>query len=177
MATVPVEMTAVAGAVLTAAQWNSNVRDAINFLIGVPVFEGRQTVAQSIANATEVAVLFDVEDVDNDNGHSVSTNTSRYTAQTAGRWQLSGAMSYVANATGFRNCDWLVNGGQITSLNYNNLTAGSSCRIAGRTMTKFLNVGDYVEMGTFQTSGAALNTAVTANLEQATFSMRWVGTT
>lgn len=176
MATVPVEMTAVAGAVLTAAQWNSNVRDAVNFLISVPIFEGRQTVAQSIPNVgTGASILMDTEDVDNDGGHSTITNTSRYTAQTAGRWQASGSVSYASNATGTRESNLLVNGTLTYSSKYNAVN-GDTSRFPTRTVTHFLNAGDFMEVAGWQNTGGALNTAVTL-YEQATFSMRWVGTT
>jgi hypothetical protein len=179
VATVPVEMTAVAGAVLTAAQWNSNVRDAVNFLLSPPTCELRQTVAQSIANGgSGTAVNLDTEDIDNDGMHSTVTNTSRVTAQTAGRYQFGGGVVYAANATNRRICWWALNGTAVTgseATTAGSAVAGGSTGPAARTKSVFLNVGDYVELVAFQDSGGVLNTAV-ATFEMPSVFARWIGT-
>jgi hypothetical protein len=174
----PTYRTWTAGEVVTAAYMNSNVRDAGNFFLSVPVFEGRQTIVQSINNSTSTPITFDAEDVDNDNGHSTSTNTSRYTPQTAGRFQLSGAISWASNATGLRNAEWWKNGSAVNGAGTSFTTInGSTTRYPARMITELANGStDYFELTGFQTSGAALNTAVGLAVEQPTFSVRWVGT-
>jgi len=164
VATVPVEMTAVAGAVLTAAQWNSNVRDAINFIIAPPLALLRQTVSQSIANGAWVPVNLDTEDLDRDNAHSTVTNTSRYTAQTAGYYSYQGCAHHGINTTGIRSAVWRPNGGAATT--YKNKLqvpaspAGTTTAVLTHA-TFFQNVGDYVELMCFQNSGGALSLYVT----------------
>lgn len=164
---------------MTAAELNSNIRDAGNFFLSVPLFEGRQTVAQSVANSAVAGITLDVEDVDTDNGHSTSSNTSRYTAQTTGRYQVGGAVGFVSGtAAGIRQCLLDVNG---------TITGGSASIVQGtianaivvplRTRTVFLNSGtDYVELLGFQSSGGALNTDVSGD-HQSGMLVRWVGTT
>lgn len=168
MGTVPAPYTPTAGDDATQARvltW----ADAANYLLGNATSGGskrplcvmRQTVAQAVANGTNVAVTLDVEDVDYDNGHSTVTNTSRYTAGTAGWYFLAGVVAYVANATGDRECRFRLNG--TTFLNASD-AAGAADPTAGQptiihaTTYVFLNAGDYVELIAFQQSGGALNT-------------------
>lgn len=177
MATVPTFRTWVTGEIVTAAELNSNIRDAGNFFLSWPVFEGRQTVSQSIPNTTSTPVAIDVEDVDTDGGHSISTNTSRYTPATAGRFQLSGGISYAANATGARIAELWKNGAPIngSSAIYTWL-AGITTRCPTRTMTAYANgASDYFELYAYQSSGGALSTSIIPS-EQSTFSVRMVGT-
>lgn len=178
MATLPSFRTWVAGEIVTAAYMNSNVRDAGNFFLSWPVFEGRQTVAQSIGNGTPTALSLDTEDIDTDNGHSTVTNTSRYTPATAGRFQLSGGVGWASNATGYRTGElWkngsVLNGGGTVLPAVN----GAQSRFPTRTLTTTANGStDYFELWVNQNSGGALLTAV-GGIDQSTLSVRMVGTT
>lgn len=177
MATVPVFRTWVAGEVVTAAYFNSNVRDAGNFFLSTPVAELRQTVAQSMTNNSTLPVVFDTEDIDTDNGHSTVTNTSRYTVQTAGRFQFSGGCSFAANATGVRTVVWEVNGSIVSGTTHQQAaTATTAQRLPAPTYTAPLSVGSFGELAYFQTSGGALNTDASGG-GQPRMSVRWVGTT
>lgn len=177
MATVPAEITFTAGSILTAAQLNTNLRDAINFLINAPVCQCRQTVGQSIANTTAQSITFDTEDVDNDGMHSTVTNTDRLTAVTAGRYTLGGGVSYPANGTGSREADWFVNATVVNGGGASiPATAAAVQYVATRAISVFLNVGDFITLGAFQSSGGALTTPVT-NVQQSIVCARWVGTT
>lgn len=177
MATVPSEITWVTGQVVTAAQLNTNLRDAVNFLINKPTCQCRQTVGQSIPNSTAQAVTFDTEDIDNDNMHSTVTNTERLTAVTAGRYELGGGVSYPANGTGTRESDWFVNS---TVVNGGGASipgsAAAALYVASRSISVFLNVGDFVTLGAFQNSGGALTTPTT-NVQQSIVFCWWIGTT
>lgn len=138
-----------AGHVITADEYN-------------PVIcELRQTAAQSIPNSsTTTPVTFDTEDIDTDSGHSTSSNTSRYTAQRAARFQISGKVNFATNATGQRSAWWSINGTQLAASQVDvpgNASVGP-CLVLP-TMTVLLAVGDYVEMIAFQNSGGSLNTA------------------
>lgn len=176
MATVPSEVTAVAGSVLTAAMWNSNVRDGLNFILSPPFAVLRQTVAQSLATSGSwTSILLDTEDIDRDNGHSTSSNTSRYTSQTAGWYDCDGYAATAANSTNARGTRLAVNGnasrGRAT---FGPATAsdiwGGPC-----VGSVYLNVGDYVEVQAFQNTGGALNTAVPGDVTSA-LTVRWCST-
>jgi len=162
MATVPVEMTFSAGSVLTAAQLNTNVRDAVNFVIAPPLAVLRQTVAQIFTTGIGAAFLFDTEDLDRDGGHSTTTNTSRYVSQTAGWYQMQGTAMFAVSNTST---------GLITGFSLN----GASSRFGGNFQvgnagfvgvlpsgaTVYLSVGNYVELIGYQSSGGNLNSQVT----------------
>lgn len=176
MATIPVFRTWTAGEVVTAAYMNSNVRDAGNFFLSWPVFEGLQTVAQSLANATPTGLLIDTNIIDTDGGHSTVTNPSRYTGKTAGRFQLFGGCSFAANGTGIRLIEYAKNGTTPAGTDViGYLTAGTSARICGRLGTYFLNGStDYLEVLVYQSAGGALSTSV-VSAEQPSMSVRMVG--
>lgn len=175
MATIPSEITWTTNQIVTAAQLNANLRDAINFIITPPLAILRQTVAQTVGNATAVPILFDTEDIDRDNGHSTTTNTSRYTAQTAGYYHIDAIIAWTANATGPRWSQINVNGvaanGRITFLPPT-ATSIAELPVSG---TVFLNVGDYAEIYGRQDSGGNLNTTVGAP-NQSSMTIRWVST-
>jgi hypothetical protein len=111
-------------------------------------------------NAAETAITWNASKDDNWSGHSSVTNPSRYTAQVAGVYRFSGAITYNANATGYRLGQWYYNGSEYNgnarvyitpSTVSNNTVAMSDLKIR-------MAVGDYVEMFTYQTSGAGLAT-------------------
>jgi hypothetical protein len=173
MATVPTYRTWVVGELVTASFMNTNIRDPGNFLISSPLFEGRQTVAQSIPTSANTAINLDTEDIDSDNGHSTVTNTSRYTLQTAGWWRISGGVGMTANATGARQMSILknsgVNGGSAQWFAPGAVTFSA----ATRTKCIFGIVGDFFEIAIFQNSGGALNTVITSADGQSNMSAQW----
>lgn len=163
-----------AGEVETGAYLNSAVTNLGNFMLGKPIVYLRQTAAQTLTTATNAVLAFDTEDIDRDNGHSTSTNTSRYTAQTAGWYYIQGSASFAGNITGTRIARFLVNG---TALNAGgNITAytlNTNTNVLPINNFTYLNVGDYVEIQVQQTSGGNLNTVVTAP-NQSFMSAIWV---
>lgn len=173
MATVPSEITWTTGQVVTAAQLNSNLRDAVNFIISPPLFVGRQTVTQSIANTTWTVVTWDTEDIDRDNGHSTVTNTSRYTAQTTGWYEISANVDWAASATGDRAISWTINGANRAGKVQLGATPSFDTAIHTAGVV-FLNANDYVEIGVWQNSGGALSTGLTDGNPRV--SVRWVST-
>jgi len=175
MATVPSFRTWVVGELVTASFMNTNIRDAGNFFTADPCAEMRQAVAQSIPNSANTAILLDTEDLDSDNGHSTVTNTSRYTAQTAGWWRVMGGVSLTGNATGTRNLFIAKNSGAVAGTGTNNGVPGAASW-AGATKSKLVSliVGDFVEVFFFQNSGGALNTLVSGVEIQAAMSVQWV---
>src|SRR5687767_2891259 len=90
-----------------------DVLDQISFLTDPPRAQLRQTVAQTFTSGAFAAVTFTTEDWDTYAGHSTSTNTSRYTAQIAGIYMLTGKIGWNGNATGRRASRWAKNGTDI----------------------------------------------------------------
>lgn len=175
MTAVPAIRTFVSGEVVLASYFNININGPLSFLLAKPIFQGRQTSAQTLTTGTFTAITFDAEDVDSANGHSTSSNTSRYTAQYAGWYFQSGGMTYAANATGRRINRTLVNGSSVISGSLSGIAGNASLIGYALRGTKiFLNVNDYVETFGFQDSGGNLATFVSNAEYQPTFGMDWM---
>lgn len=129
-----------------------------------PYFFLQQAVAQAMGTSgTDYPILFDTEIADTDNGHSTSTNTSRYTAQTSGLMLCLGVVAYNANATGNRRASFRVNG---STYWWNNFGSAAGTPTDSHFTTAGLipvSSGDYVELVGRQTSGGSLNTATSLN--------------
>lgn len=166
------------GGVATSSEANSFIRDPITFLLNPPRAELRQTSAQTFTTSTTTAVQFNAEDVDTDvdgvGGHDNVTLNTRFTAQFAGWYRISGAVEFVANATGDRFAWWMVNGADVNgSVGFQAGDATASATVAARSKLVYLNVGDYLELVGFQSSGGNLNT-VASGRDQSTMSVLWV---
>lgn len=132
-----------------------------SFLDNEPTAYLFQNAAQSIPNTSSFTnvVTFQTEAEDNWQGHSNVTNPSRYTAQVAGVYLINGQITYT-NTTGLlvralaiQKNGALYLGTECYNQSYsNNFTSVNTCAVVR------LNVGDYVELNTWQNSGAALNT-------------------
>jgi len=137
----------------------------IAFLRYPPSATVTQTSAQSLGTGSWVSITLNSSQYDNYNGHSNVTNNSRYTAVVAGWYTVSGVVAFSANGTGERGARLAVNGSPVQGT-AGFLAALSSNVTAVVTATRdiLLNVGDYVEVQGWQTSGGSLNTAVFSDL-------------
>ena len=100
MATVPSPRTWTVGELLTAAKMNTDVRDGLNFLLsGKPLCRMKWPGGTSAVGWGSF-IEFTTEIVDRDNGHSTSTNQSRYTAQTAGWYSIACSVNFTDEFTG-----------------------------------------------------------------------------
>jgi hypothetical protein len=176
MATVPAEITWVTGQIVTAAQLNANLRDAINFLIAPPLFVGRQTVAQNGHHRHHL-----------DAGHlgrrgqrqrrrtRTVTNTSRYTAQTQGWYDLDSP--HRLDGQQQRRPVDLVDrqrrrpGGQEPARR----VAGTRHSAGHGGASVFLNVGDYTETTMWHNSTTAPAERRPAD-GNPRFQVRWIST-
>ena len=174
MATVPVTRTFVAGEVVLASYFNTNIRDVLLYLLSPPIMELRQTSSQTIGNGAFTAMTFTTEDFDSSGMHSNSVNTSRATAVYPGYYQHNGAACLAPNGTGSRGGTYGVNGTQINSGEVMLPTVSglfNHCTPL-RTRFLFLNVGDYSEAFVYQTSGGNLGTPAGAGAGSG-FGMKW----
>lgn len=173
MATVPVTRTWVAGEVVTAAHFNTNIRDVLQYLLAPPTFRGRQTSAQTLTTSTLTAILLDTEDVDSAGGHSTVTNTSRYTAVYPGWYSYGGSVAFATDNVGNRLTEAAKNGTAVNGSRRSQaaISANATC-VDIHPDVQFLNVGDYLEPFGFHSKGSNLNTAVAAQ-EQSSFIVKW----
>jgi len=176
MPSVPITRVFVAGEVVLAGYFNTYISGPVNFRRSPPIFQGRQTTAQTaLTTATFTAILFDTEDVDSANGHSTSSNTSRYTAQYTGWYRAGGGMAFAGNATGRRLSRFIVNTSTVVagSLSGN---PGNAAVIgyALRPTLVFLNQTDFLETFGFQDSGSGLQPFVTNPEYQPSFNVEFI---
>lgn len=148
----------------------------IQFLIGGtastvrPSFIAVQNATQSIANNTNVTVLFQSTTRDTDSAYVAGTGL--YTVATAGLWQFTAAISFASNATGLR-ANTLVLGG-VSYVQESTATVDSQGRLTV-SVTALLTAGQTAQVQAFQTNsapGGALNTAGNATC---VFSGVWLG--
>lgn len=137
--------------------WNVHVRDVLRWLHYPPAARlDSAGTSQTIPSGTWTSINFTAEQLDNYSGH-VSSN-SYYTVQRPGRYWVYGLASLAeANTTGYRASRLRVNGTTVY--------AGTSARpVAGSTIGSSLpavahlrlEVGDFVELQSFQSSGSSL---------------------
>lgn len=164
------------GDFITSAVWNANVKALGDFLLSPPIFFAYQATAQTVPNAAFTPVPLDTEVFDTEGGHSTTTNTSRYTFQVAGTYRVDGLCSFASNATGFRGAKLNLNGSTaVIGSEQLSAAVGSFGTTATTSAYVAVNVGDYVEMSAYQSSGAGLLLASNASMDYVT-SMRalWV---
>lgn len=170
--TVPSQATRNVGDGLTAAYMNSNVRDAINFLLTPPLARVHQATGQSIANSTWTTVSFDATDWDSDSGHSNSVNNSRYTCQVPGYYRVEFVVGFGVNTVPLASIG--KNGTRISgSGNAGGANAGAPWGTAKTSDEVHMVVNDYVEGFVFQNSGGAITTSVTGE-NVPTMRVQWI---
>lgn len=138
-----------------------------------PAFKGTVSAGPSIPTAAFTAIGFDQETVDTHNGHSTSTNNSRYTAVAPGLYSVFGSVGWTPNATGRRIASIFVNGAEIADTRSEcspTATASTAQTNQPETLVQ-LAVGDFVEIRAFQSSGGALS-ATTAGTNLNIFWLR-----
>ena len=119
------------------------------------------SAAQSIPDNTTTSVALNSERWDTDGIHDNVTNNSRLTAQTAGKYIITGHVSWASNATGIRQVAIRLNGATGIAQTRNATGDGRHQSIA--TVYDFA-VNDYVEMRVVQVSGGALNLDASGNI-------------
>jgi hypothetical protein len=156
MATIPTAYTWSVGELMTAAKMNAYLRDLATFMLNPPVFRLWHNTTQSISDSTSTAMVFNQEYTDPDGGHSTTSNTSRYTAQTAGTWLIMAISPWAANSSGKRELYIQHSNG----VQYGSTTAtalGSNRLSASVTTLVTMTVGEYCEAFVWQNSGGSLN--------------------
>jgi hypothetical protein len=111
---------------------------------------------KSIPHNSVTIVDFDQERFDTNTLHDTVTQNTRLTCRTAGLYQVWAVMAFALHATGDRF--WQLNrNGVLFQYFSSNKPAGQVTPFMYGATVLQLAVGDYVEMGVFQDSGAPLN--------------------
>lgn len=167
---IPVPHTWVAGTDNATSANMQTLTDTGLYLLGSATSTGdKKTVARlyqtsattSLADSTWTSIGFDAEAFDYAGEHSTTVNTSRLTAAKPGVCFASGQIAYTGNATGGRRARFAVNGVEVTASAVQ-LPASTTLlfTVVIPFMPIFLNAGDYLEIQGWQSSGAALSTAI-----------------
>jgi hypothetical protein len=153
----------------TSTDANARIRDPISFLLNKPAAELRQSVAQTgVVTATFTDVTFTTEDLDagwatGTGGHDTAVNTARFTAVYPGWYGFAGATAWANNATGQRGSRWALNGAAVNaSATLLAAVSGNVTVVPARLKKIPMNVGDYVTLQGYQTSGGNLDMFVSA---------------
>jgi len=121
----------------------------------------RNSASQSIANNTYTAITLDTEVYDVGGYHSNVTNNTRFTIPSgkAGYYQIAFGGYYPLNATGARNIVLYKNGSSFMAATIpGNSSVYSTLNIS---VFSYLDVGDYLEFYTVQSSGGSISIDVT----------------
>lgn len=116
-----------------------------------------KTAEQTISHNTSTIVTFDAETFDPSNFHDNSTNNSRITVGTTGKYLVVALAQFNSSAVGIRALRFFVNGVNTFSATVQPVNGGGT-DVMGIYYIN-LTAGDYVEMGVFQTSGGDLGLA------------------
>lgn len=167
MATVPNEDTIAVGTKIAASWGNSDVRDAINFLLNPPNVHVTNTTGLSHTTGVSLLLTWDTEVADTDTMHSTVTNTSRLVATTAGLYTVTARAAFAANATGIRSLDVRKNAAGVaaggTRVGYDSQTPVTGAVTSVAVVEDIrMAAGDYLEAFGYQTSGGALALDATA---------------
>lgn len=178
MATIPGTTTATVGQVLTASFWNTEVRDMADFLLNRPMGAVNRSSNQSISDATDTAVQWNAEDFDlpsAEAAHDNSSNPSRYTVKTAGKFFVAASVQFAANATGGRDLWFSVNGANAyyKARLHTASASANSFVLASGLLPVSLVVNDYIEVFVRQSSGGALNVSSGSYFSAIWMGIRW----
>lgn len=177
MPTVP-EAPTIRDAVTSSSEFNG-FRDAIRFLMEPPIANLRQSSAQSLANATLVAIQLNAFDVDSDvdgvGGHDTVTNNTRFTARYPGWYAPSGGVGFATNGSNWRAVEFAVNGIAVngSGVQISSASTTAPTMLPARTPLVYLDTSHFLEIYGWQNTGGALNTAVTT-VQQPSMTIRWV---
>ncbi len=154
MVAVPTAPRIAVGEPWTSTKWNL-MADAIDFIQNPPAFAGRHAVSGTFTSGAWTSVQLDTEDLDSYNGHSTTTNTSRYVSQASGWYHAYGTVAFASNATGLRGACFYINASYRLRKQLMTAVSGAVHNITTAGLI-YLAAGEYVELQGYQTSGGLL---------------------
>jgi hypothetical protein len=160
--------------------WLETIADDLNYFNDPPRVKCYRDAVYGITDDTDTMVAWNAEEYDTDTMHSTSTNTTRLTATTGGRYEFSCRIVFAANSTGYRRLKMWKNGAAGTLIDSdidNSPTAGAFSRLFCSSWVT-LAAGDYIEAQVYQDSGGDLSVqgAALGTSERSWFGMQWQGT-
>lgn len=143
-------------------------------LPGSFVCKMRKTDTQSVASGVQDWVDWNVVSGDRLGGWTAA-DASKYTCRVPGAYEFSGGAAFVSNATGYRRISTFHRGVQYNAtITTANAVNGTGTDLVLRPLLITLAVGDWVEMGCYQTSGGALGLEPNSP-DAAVFNVKYLG--
>jgi hypothetical protein len=130
-------------------------KNAIDGHATMPSCRVYHNTTQSTATGGSTTLAFNSERFDTDTMHDVSTNNSRLTAKTAGKYLIIGSVAWADNATGIRGIAIVKGGGSQIAYTMHAAPATFCFQTVSTIIDMAIN--EYVELSAYQTSGGALN--------------------
>jgi len=129
--------------------------DGTHYDIGAKVLH---SAVQNVASGSATTMAFDSEEYDTDTMHDTSTNNSRLTIKTAGKYIVWAVMGFQDDTTGVRVCRIDKGGVAIggAQVRVNAVTVSGQQTIIAITIEDDFVVDNYVELIAYQNSGSAL---------------------
>jgi hypothetical protein len=134
--------------------------------------------AQSVANATFVAIALATEAYDTDSIHSTVTNNSRFTIPSGkgGYWLFYQVLGYDPLPSGNMNIRFYKNNSStVGGITYTGFTSATGLTTATNISILSLTAGDYIEMVAYQNSGGAATTLVSGGEDFAFMGCQYLG--
>ena len=143
----------------TASYLNS-VRDALTFLVNLPIATVYETLSQALTANTAAFVAYDSTAVDTYGGHSNTVNNGRYTAQVPGYYLTGGGSPMAGSSSGtYRKSQIYYNGAAIAYATASVGPSSSGTNAVTPTLSPtlvYLNAGDYLSIWV-ETDGTSVN--------------------
>lgn len=149
----------------------SDINEAIDASAEKPMCVLRKGTVTSVANNSTAALLWDAEDLDTHGWHNNSSNTSRITPTKAGWIRITATVTFSGNTTGRRGIVIRFNGSSTWWGTTFIATSSANVTVTVTVSVPANGSGDYFEVGAFQDSGGALNTADTTSTR---FEAEWL---
>lgn len=145
----------------TAAQFNTHLRDNLEFLAGPDRAYAYRSSDQTIATASWDVISMGAENYDTNGLHSNSTNPSRITAAVAGLYLVTAQVNFAGSSTGDRRLQIRKNAGGTQANGTlwgqdNRRATASNNTVSNLSAQVPLAAGDYVELFVYQDSGGNL---------------------
>lgn len=122
----------------------------------IPAARVYHDASQSIANNTETVLAFNSERFDTDTMHNNSTNNSRLTCKTAGKYIITAGIDWQEVVGGDRQVIIRLNGTTILAADRRPASSGGKCNQTITTVYD-LAVNDYIEIIARHTQGDSLS--------------------
>lgn len=163
----PNPVTMAPGTLITGTIWNGQVRDALNYLLNPPMFQGYLSTGANVATGTSTQISLDTIQIDSYGGWAAPN----YTIQVGGWYEIMGGVGFAANATGQRFVWIQSNGSTLEAESYVSLNAAAagSTNIGTKPFHRYCNQGTTLQLMVEQNSGGTLATTLNPFL-----AVRWV---